>query len=199
MNDENRKMLWLCWNFNHSFLSLFQELITLGNVLLLFPTQLLTSEDEYKWFWHQMIYFPGTINIVSTRLYCHTIYINNGFNLRLPAMHVTYSVHAGILKLWRGRLPCPLVAFSSHYVSRLSSSFVRSQLTLPVPTMGIRLPPPQNGAPIRRVRTHSLVRVQDTYVALLKCCHIERKLLFLTFMTVHCWKISLKVIFFSSA
>ncbi len=27
----------------------------------LFPTRLLTSEDECKWFWHQMIYFPGTI------------------------------------------------------------------------------------------------------------------------------------------
>ncbi len=29
--EENRKMLW---NFNHSFLSLFQELIALGNFLL---------------------------------------------------------------------------------------------------------------------------------------------------------------------
>jgi hypothetical protein len=35
-----------------------------------------------------MIYFPGTINIVSTRLYCHIIYINNGFTSHLPAMHV---------------------------------------------------------------------------------------------------------------
>ncbi len=32
----------------------------------LFPTRLLTSEDECKWFWHQMIYFPGTINTMST-------------------------------------------------------------------------------------------------------------------------------------
>ncbi len=32
--DENRKMLRLSWNFNHSFLSLFQELITHGNFLL---------------------------------------------------------------------------------------------------------------------------------------------------------------------
>jgi hypothetical protein len=31
-----------------------------------FPTRLLTSEDEYKWNWHQMIYFPETINTVST-------------------------------------------------------------------------------------------------------------------------------------
>ncbi len=39
---------------------------------ILFPTRLLTSEDECKWFWHQMIYFPGTINKVSIQLYCHT-------------------------------------------------------------------------------------------------------------------------------
>ncbi len=56
--------------------------------LVLFPTRLLTSEDEYKWLWHQMIYFPGTINIVSTWLYCYIIYINNGFTLHFPAMHV---------------------------------------------------------------------------------------------------------------
>jgi hypothetical protein len=31
MNDQNRKMLRLCWNFNLSF---FQELITFGNFLL---------------------------------------------------------------------------------------------------------------------------------------------------------------------
>jgi hypothetical protein len=31
-----------------------------------FPTRLLTSEDEYKWYWHQMIYFPETINTIST-------------------------------------------------------------------------------------------------------------------------------------
>jgi hypothetical protein len=29
---------------------------------------------------------------------------------------------------------------------------------------GIRLPPPQDGAPIRRVRTHSLIRVRDSSV-----------------------------------
>ncbi len=33
-----------------------------------------------------MIYFPGTINIVSTRLYCHIH--NNEFTSRLLAMHI---------------------------------------------------------------------------------------------------------------
>ncbi len=35
-----------------------------------------------------MIYFPGTINTVSTWLYCHIIYISNRFTSHLPAMHV---------------------------------------------------------------------------------------------------------------
>jgi hypothetical protein len=125
----------------------------------LFPTRLLTSEDEYKWFWHQMSYFPGTINIVSTRLY--TSIMDSLFLFQQCTS--TYSVHAGISKLWRGRLPCPLVVFSFHYESRLSSSFVRSQLTLPVPAMEIRSPLSQDGAPIPRVRTHSLSRVQHKF------------------------------------
>ncbi len=32
--DKNRKMLRLSWHFNHSFLSLFQELIIPGNFIL---------------------------------------------------------------------------------------------------------------------------------------------------------------------
>jgi hypothetical protein len=47
--DENRKMLRLSWNFNHSFLSLFQELIILGNFLL--SLALLKSyHREEQWF-----------------------------------------------------------------------------------------------------------------------------------------------------
>ncbi len=128
----------------------------------LFPTRLLTSEDECKWFWHQMIYFPGTINIVSTQSYHHD-YKHRYNSLSIFQLCTsTYSVHAGILKLWRGRLPCPLVVFSFHCRSRLPTSFVRSQLTLPVPVMRIRPPSSQNAASIHRVCTHSLLRVQHT-------------------------------------
>ncbi len=35
-------------------------------------------------------------------------------------MHTTYSVHAGILKPWRGRLPWPLAVFSFCHVLSLS-------------------------------------------------------------------------------
>jgi hypothetical protein len=63
--------------------------------LLMFPTRLLTSEDEYKWYWHQMIYFPETINTVN--MY-NEYNILDTFTCIFLAMHTTYSVHAGILK-----------------------------------------------------------------------------------------------------
>ncbi len=46
--DKNRKMLWLSWNFNHSFLSLFQELITHGNLSYL--ALLKSYHIEWKFF-----------------------------------------------------------------------------------------------------------------------------------------------------
>jgi hypothetical protein len=57
----------------------------------------------------------------------------NGYNITdtftciFLAVHTTYSVHAGILKLWRGRFPWPLVVFSSYHV------FSHSRLGVPVP------------------------------------------------------------------
>jgi hypothetical protein len=42
-----------------------------------------------------MIYFPRTINIVSTRLYCHIIYISNEFTSHFPAMHVNLLCACG--------------------------------------------------------------------------------------------------------
>ncbi len=47
MTDKNRKMLQLSWNFNHSFLSLFQELITLG-IFILSHTVKKLSFSSYK-------------------------------------------------------------------------------------------------------------------------------------------------------
>jgi hypothetical protein len=83
------------------------------NYTLLFPTRLLTSEDECKWFWHQMIYFPGTINTVSTWLYYYIIYTTMDPLPTFQLCTLTYSVHAGISEPWRGRLPCFFVIFPS--------------------------------------------------------------------------------------
>ncbi len=53
----------------------------------MFPTRLLTSEDECKWFWHQMIYFPGTINTVSTG-YIIMLHTLQWLIVHAPAVHI---------------------------------------------------------------------------------------------------------------
>ncbi len=58
--------------------------ILVHNMNWLFPTGLLTSEDEYKWYWHQMIYFPETINTISTM----NIYITDPFTFIFLAEHI---------------------------------------------------------------------------------------------------------------
>ncbi len=54
------------WLFRLLFQNWEKNWETLG--FYLFLTRLLTSEDEYKWYWHQMIYFPETINTISTTI-----------------------------------------------------------------------------------------------------------------------------------
>jgi hypothetical protein len=119
----------------------------------LFPTRLLTSEDEYKWYWHQMIYFPETINTVSTRN-----------TLSLICFHSSLSscAHYSLQKPWWSRLPWLLVVFPfCHVLSRLSSSLVWAQLTLLIPAMGSPAPSSQDGAPIHRVRAPSLTGIRN--------------------------------------
>ncbi len=117
-----------------------------------------------------MVLTPNDLFSWNNKYSKYTIILSRLYTLETDSLFIfqlctsTYSVHAGILKLWRGCLPCPLVVFSFHCGSRPPSSFVRSQLALPIPTMRIRPPFPQNGAPIHRVRTHSLSRVRDTYL-----------------------------------
>ncbi len=48
--------------------------------------------------------------------------ITDIFTCFFLAMYTTYSLHAGILKPWRGRLPCLPVVFSSYHVVSLPLS-----------------------------------------------------------------------------
>ncbi len=56
LKDENRKMLRLSLHFNHSFLSLFQELTTLGSFLLSSTVKKLSHRMEICcWLWYRII------------------------------------------------------------------------------------------------------------------------------------------------
>ncbi len=121
----------------------------------MFPTRLLTSEDEYKWYWHQMIYFPETINTVSTT--------NTMSPLHSPvspqAMHINLLCASWHLEAMKGS---SLTSCRLLILSRLSSSFVWAQLTLLVLTLGIRPPFSQDGVPIHWVRAHSLTGIRNS-------------------------------------
>ncbi len=131
--------------------------------MILFPTRLLTSEDECKWFWHQMIYFPGTINIVSIQVYCYAyITMNLFFVLQLCTSTLTLCMlafwsHEGVV----------FVVLSSP--SHLTEGHVFSLPMFRANWRSLSLlwgsPPSlsQYGALIHRVRTRSLLRIQDRY------------------------------------
>ncbi len=125
--------------------------------LVLFPTRLLTSEDEYKWYWHQMIYFPETINTISTTNTMSPLHSL----VSSQAMHTNLLCACWHLEAMKGS--SSLTSCCLLILSRLLSSLVWAQLTLLVPTLGIRSPFPQDGAPIHRVRAHSLTGIRNKY------------------------------------
>ncbi len=99
-----------------------------------------------------MIYFPETINTIST---LNTISTTSSL-VSPKLVHTTHSVHAGIQKPWRSRLPQLSVVFSfCHVLSRPSSSLIWARLTLFVPATGFLAPLSQDGVPIHRVRAHT--------------------------------------------
>jgi hypothetical protein len=73
--------------------------------------------------WIQMVLAPNDLFSWNNK-YSKYIEYNNtdAFTCFFLAMHTTYSVHAGILKPWRGRLPWSLVVFSSYHVFTLPLS-----------------------------------------------------------------------------
>jgi hypothetical protein len=73
-------------------------------------------------------------------------------------MYINLLCQAGITKPSGGRHPWPLIVFS-----RLLSSLVWAQLTLPALTSGIRPLLPQYGCPIHSVCAHSLARIRNMY------------------------------------
>ncbi len=120
----------------------------------MFPTRLLTSEDECKWFWHQMIYFPGTINTVNTRLHYYTyITMNLSFILQLCTLTLTLCMLAFLSR--EG-----VVFFLPYLLSHLTMSHVLSPAMSvanwrPLPLLGGFPPPSPNMAPSSTGSAHT--------------------------------------------
>jgi hypothetical protein len=72
------------------------------------------------------------------------------------------SSHSEVMKVSSSLTSCHL-----HILSRLSSSLIWAQLTLSVPAWGTRSLSLQDGAPIHRVRAHSLTGIQNTFYYLI--------------------------------
>jgi hypothetical protein len=121
----------------------------------LFSTRLLTSEDEYKWYWHQMIYFPETINKISTRIQYHR-------HIHLYLLSCAHYLLCACWHLEAMKGPSSLTSCRRLLIlSRLLSSLIWVQLMLPVPVLRTRSPLSQNGAPIHRVRAHPLPGIRN--------------------------------------
>jgi hypothetical protein len=128
-----------------------------------------TSEDECKWYWHQMIYFPETINTISTT---NTMSPTHSLvSSQVIAAHnlLCASSHLEAMKGSSSLTSCCLLI-----LSRLSTSLIWAQLTLLVPAWGTRSPPLQDGAPIHRVRAHTLTGIRNIYnlnTMFIRCKH----------------------------
>jgi hypothetical protein len=122
--------------------------------MALFPTWLLTSEDEYKWYWHQMIYFPETINTISTTITPSPIH-----SLVSPwAMHINLLCACWHYEAIRGS--------SSLASCRLLTSSLFPCLgstDAPCSRLGDPALLPQYGCPIHRVRAHSLIGIRNRH------------------------------------
>ncbi len=122
-----------------------------GGLQVLFPTR------QYKWYWHQMIYFPETINTVSTRIYTS------------PTHSLSSSSCAHQLTL------CMLASWSREgvvFLALLSSSHLTTYHVLSLSLSGLNWrtlflplrpgPPfPKMAPPIHGVRAHSLTGIHN--------------------------------------
>ncbi len=67
--------------------------------------------------WIQMVLAPNDLFSWNNKYNTYNEYnVTDTFTCIFLAMHTTYSVHAGILKPWRGCLPWLPVVFSSYHV-----------------------------------------------------------------------------------
>ncbi len=82
--------------------------------------------------WIQMVLAPNDLFSWNNKYNKYNEYnITDTFTCFFLVMHITYSVHAGILKPWRGRLPWLPVVFSFYHVFSLPLSGLNWRFSFP--------------------------------------------------------------------
>ncbi len=110
--------------------------------------------------WIQMVLTPNDLFSWNNKYSKYNEYnITDTFTCFFLPMHTTYSVHAGILKPWRGRLPWPLVVFSFYHLLSLPLSGLNWRSLFP--PWGSGPPFPKMAPPFTGVRAHSLSGIRN--------------------------------------
>ncbi len=123
--------------------------------------------------WIQMVMAPNDLFSWNNKYnkYVQWIQYHRHIHLFLPgcALYLLCACwHLEAMKGSSSSTSCRLLI-----LSRLFLSLIWAQLMLPVPASGTRLPLPQNGAPIHRVRAHSLTGIRNNYCTLETWKHID--------------------------
>ncbi len=111
--------------------------------------------------WIQMVLAPNDLFSWNNKYNKYNEYnITDTFTCIFLAVHYLLCAcwHLEAMKGSSSLTSCCLLILSC-----LPSSLIWAQLTLLVPALGIRSPLPQNGAPIHRVRAHSLTGIQNNF------------------------------------
>jgi hypothetical protein len=112
--------------------------------------------------WIQMVLAPNALFSWNNKYNKYSEYnVTDTFTSIFLAMHINLLCACRHLEAMKGS--SSLSSCRLLILSRLLSSLVWAQLTLPVPALGIRSPLSQNGAPIHRVRAHSLTGIWNKY------------------------------------
>jgi hypothetical protein len=106
--------------------------------------------------WIQMVLAPNDLFSWNNKYNKYNEYNVTCFSLAMHTNLLCACWHLEAMKGSSSLTSCRLLI-----LSRLLSFSIWAQLTLLVPALGIRSPLPQNGAPIHRVRAHSLTGIRN--------------------------------------
>ncbi len=155
------------------------RLIPLLTHLIFWRTITVPNTASYIRGWIQMVLAPNDLFSWNNKYNKYNEYnIADTFTCIFLAMHTNLICACWHFEAMTGS--SSLTSCRLLILSRLLSSLIWAQLTLPVPALGIWSPLPQNGAPIHRVRAHSLTGIHNNNIKARKLCNLIKCQFFLS-------------------